>query len=1242
MQFVKTKIKTLGKLVCWLLLYTFFQQCCFANPAGNAFDGAEVQKNSFSRSAPLPVWALPLAPIPETVRTDPVVVRLSESQVQLGAETGMLMNRAIQVNERNALSKIGQYSIVYYPIYQKLKLHKIALLRAGHVIDKMDSVNIRQLQRETSMESGMYGGATTVELLLDDVRIGDTLWLTYTVTGQNPVFDKKWHSDFSWDQDEPIELRRITVTYPNTRKVVWDQVGDFKKEPIPSRVDELPGQHRMQFEERGIDAVDFETATPADYVPIRLLEFSEFSDWHGVAKWADELFPKVKSSPLLAGLIKDFSREDTPEKKAAAALHWVQNEVRYFSVSIGENSHRPQPPDVVIKKRYGDCKDKSYLLVSILGQMGIKAYPVLIAAHAPKIPTKVLPSPQWFDHAIVRVDINGRQYFVDPTITGQVSPLENLPTAMPGAAGLLVDSATTGLIDLPERADVGPNYEHNENIVITRIDGDVALDMNDTYSGFYSDFARSHFTDLSETELTREILSYYEKQYPGVTISGKPELQDDKEKNQFHVHAYFNLPKPVEHENQIYKINFDSQILKGTLKIPDKLVRNFPFQIGSGKHFSRYRLTINWPENVHINFPSSSQNIDNSYFNLHDDTQTQDSQISYVMDFQIKQDIVPAEDMAVLHAQTKLLDKYANTSFHIPENLVSETKTWVQPFRSLNSSKPVYPNTSQNSLVAQPAVTDEQKLNQFQTEQGHIFYFGKGVPVDYAKALDWYTKAAAGGNQFAQFNLGIMYEKGQGIEQDFAKAVALYLQAAEQGNAAAENNLGGMYERGRGVPKDLVKAVEWYREAAEHGDIQGQANLGNMYQNGTGVPIDYVQAREWYLKAAASGNSDAQNNLGNLYNDGSGVPQDHAQAAELYRESADQGNAIGQSNLGNAYRDGKGVSADLAKAFDLYSKSAAKGYERGQTNLASLYDSGTFVKRDYDLAMKWYRAAAEQGYPNAQNALGVMYQLGHGVEKDNVQARDWYKKAAGQGLADAQKNLGELYRSDGKNPEDLREALEWFQKAAMQGNTNAMVSLGIMYHLGQSVAKNYVVAYALYDKANTDNTAEGKIALENRDKVAKLMFQSDIDAAQNLSREMGMPGNLLNAIDASVNKRETMNAEEAVSLIGHENAENIKADDFFRLWKRSSLSVLDNSVFTRSEQQTMLAQISIKMLGSNPGQCHDQFEMVSFLNSRQINPGAEIKNRSELWTLRGCKSVKKFVVFETAGKVLYTPYEFDD
>src|SRR5690606_28080296 len=48
------------------------------------------------------------------------------------------------------------------------------------------------------------------------------------------------------------------------------------------------------------------------------------------------------------------------------ATDFVQNEVRYMGVEVGEYSHRANKPEKVFDQRYGDCKDKSVLLSALL------------------------------------------------------------------------------------------------------------------------------------------------------------------------------------------------------------------------------------------------------------------------------------------------------------------------------------------------------------------------------------------------------------------------------------------------------------------------------------------------------------------------------------------------------------------------------------------------------------------------------------------------------------------------------------------------------------------------------------------------------------------------------------------------------------------------------------------------------------------------------------------------------------
>lgn len=98
-----------------------------------------------------------------------------------------------------------------------------------------------------------------------------------------------------------------------------------------------------------------------------------------------------------------------------------------------------------------------------------------------------------------------------------------------------------------------------------------------------------------------------------------------------------------------------------------------------------------------------------------------------------------------------------------------------------------------------------------------------------------------------------MHENGQGASKSYAKAAEWYHKAAEQGLARAQVRLGLMYNYGRGVPKDYAKAAQWYRMAAVQGHARAQSSLGGSYGNGVGVTQDYVQAYMWLSLAAAQG-----------------------------------------------------------------------------------------------------------------------------------------------------------------------------------------------------------------------------------------------------------------------------------------------------------------------------------------------------------------------------------------------------
>ena len=84
------------------------------------------------------------------------------------------------------------------------------------------------------------------------------------------------------------------------------------------------------------------------------------------------------------------------------------------------------------------------------------------------------------------------------------------------------------------------------------------------------------------------------------------------------------------------------------------------------------------------------------------------------------------------------------------------------------------------------------------------------IAVDF----DETQRLANQGDAEAQRNLGLMYDTGEGVPQNYAKALEWYTKSANQGYSQAQYNLGLMYKNGEGVPQDYTKALELFQKAA--------------------------------------------------------------------------------------------------------------------------------------------------------------------------------------------------------------------------------------------------------------------------------------------------------------------------------------------------------------------------------------------------------------------------------------------
>lgn len=578
-------------------------------------DQAAMAARAFSRGDPLPPW-VEAVDIPPTTRRNPVVTRLADTQFHVGVVHAYYSNRAVQVNDSAALARIGQYQLYFVPQYQNLHLHRVELLREGKVLDRTNTADVRFLQREINLERGSYSGGVTVSILIDDVRVGDTLHISYTVEGSNPVFGNTYSGSASWDQEDPIELRVVTLTYPANREISWQMQGDFRQaRPVPE-LSVNNGIRRLRWSETAIDGVDFEPAIPDRYLPARTLQFSEYRDWRAVARWAQQLF--ADGGPLsdeMRRLVDRLKTLPSEEARVLGALQWVQEEVRYFAVSFGESSHRPYPPSEVVKRRFGDCKDKTFLLLVLLRELGINAHPLLVSLQYPKLPSKFLPTPFAFDHVMVEATVDGKSRVLDGTRLGQRGKLSRrtaIPTEMQGLA-ISPDTTSLTSVAAPNPRELN-TVSLSEHFSLPRFDGDGRLESQFTWNGSDAERLRVAASQLTRDQLRNFALRNYERLYPGIDLVAEPVWSDDGTNNRMTLRASFTVPKLASEVSGGWSMKFYPGNLRGLFNVPPHLKRSFPLTVLPPFYVAKYELTADWPENVAALNDPRARRINNAFF----------------------------------------------------------------------------------------------------------------------------------------------------------------------------------------------------------------------------------------------------------------------------------------------------------------------------------------------------------------------------------------------------------------------------------------------------------------------------------------------------------------------------------------------------------------------------------------------------------------------------------------------------
>ena len=272
------------------------------------------------------------------------------------------------------------------------------------------------VQREEGLESAMLDGALTAVLQVDGLRVGDTLESVSSLLRKQPKLRSETAASFPTIGS--AGNYRLRVSWPKSRLIKWRVSPDLGDARVIEVGQDYVLEHAIQ---------DPKAATPIDGAParfnrLRQLEFSAYQSWSDVAGVMAPLYDAssrlAPDSPLKSEAAKIAALSSDPAVRSAAALRIVQDQIRYVYIGLNEGAYIPAAADETWRRRFGDCKAKTAVLLALLKELGVEAEPALVSSSDGDGLDQRLPRLGLFDHVLVRARIDGRTHWLDGTRTG--------------------------------------------------------------------------------------------------------------------------------------------------------------------------------------------------------------------------------------------------------------------------------------------------------------------------------------------------------------------------------------------------------------------------------------------------------------------------------------------------------------------------------------------------------------------------------------------------------------------------------------------------------------------------------------------------------------------------------------------------------------------------------------------------------------------------------------------------------
>jgi hypothetical protein len=256
------------------------------------------------------------------------------------------------------------------------------------------------------------------------------------------------------------------------------------------------------------------------------------NQWRAIGQWVTKLeanrpdpSPEIvaQTQSLIAGA-PDFYT------KLSRITEYIQKNIRYFVVERGIGGWQAHPASDIFRNRYGDCKDKTTILISMLQAAGIDAFYMPVDDRRDVVDPE-MPS-MYGNHMITAIEVpadvqdprlkaivkakDGKRYLIfDPT--NERTPVGNLPFYEQGGYGTLAAGAASQIVALPV-LDPDANGTEQKGSFTLASDGTLTGSVDTSHIGPEGGEFRLFLKYTDDKERREFWEKYVAETLPGVTL----------------------------------------------------------------------------------------------------------------------------------------------------------------------------------------------------------------------------------------------------------------------------------------------------------------------------------------------------------------------------------------------------------------------------------------------------------------------------------------------------------------------------------------------------------------------------------------------------------------------------------------------------------------------------------------------------------------------------------------------------